>query len=575
MKTLSTDSERDYVGIALQYARDVVSGKILACRHVRQACQRQLNDLERWEGGDDTPFMWNPTINYDGKLDTPVDRVCAFVESLPHVKGKLARNRERIRLQPWQVFILATIFGWVKPDGARRFRQAYLQIPRKNGKSILAAAVGLYMFCADIEHGAEVYSGATSEKQAMEVFRPARQMVERTKALRERFGIGVLVKNLHTIADESRFEPVIGKPGDGASPSCAIVDEYHEHDTDELFNTLQGGMGNREQPLQFVITTAGDNIGGPCYAMQLDVTKLLDGVFKDNQLFGIIYTIDKEDQEKGWKTEEAMRKANPNLGVSIFPEFLQAQLSQALRSVRKQAHYKTKYLNLWVSSRDAWMNMDAWFAVQATYSQQTFQGDRCWIGVDLSSKIDLTSIALLFHRDNAYHLLVQHYLPEDRANIHDNEHILGWATEGHLKLTDGNMIDYEEIKADILALAKRFDVAEIGYDPYGGAQLFQQLAAEGLNVVEVPQNVRHLSEPMKEVEAFIGDKRFFHDGNPVTSWMFSNVTCRVDANENIYPRKERVEDKIDGAVATIIAMNRAMAGGETDSVYEDQELLVL
>lgn len=243
-----------------------MAGKVLACKWVKLACRRQLKDLAR-QGKKAFPYRFEPE---------KAERICRFIELLPHTKGKWAAKRELLRLSPWQKFILTTLFGWIRTkDGLRRFREAYIEVPRKNGKSIKAAGVGLYCLSADDEHGAEVYSGATSEKQAWEIFRPARLMAKRTPDLCERFGIEVNASTLAIPENGSRFEPLIGSPGDGASPSCVLIDEYHEHDSDELYDAMVTGMGAREQPITFIITTAGSNMAGPCYIKRGQVVNVL------------------------------------------------------------------------------------------------------------------------------------------------------------------------------------------------------------------------------------------------------------------------------------------------------------
>jgi phage terminase large subunit-like protein len=424
------------------------------------------------------------------------------------------------------------------------------------------------------------YSGATSEKQAWEVFRPARLMAQKTPALLERFGIQLGAKNLHMLGNGSRLEPVIGKPGDGASPSCAIVDEYHEHDTDELFDTMQTGMGAREQPLMLVITTAGSNIAGPCHALQGDVQKVLNGVVENDELFGIVYTIDEGDD---WTSEAALRKANPNYDVSVGADFLASRQREAVQNSRKQSIFKTKHLNVWVQARDAWMNME-WWNRQADpdLSLDQFKGEECVVGLDLSAKLDLASTAKVFKRviDGSEHFYVfgRHYLPETTAEDPEKQHYTAWVADGHLIATDGEVTDFAAIEADLGDDIGCFQVAEIAYDPWGATQLAQRLQAEhGATVVEFPQNTKNLSEPMKWAEALVKDGRLHHDGDPVLTWAVSNVTAKEDANENVFPRKERAENKIDPAVAMIMALGRAMAqqGSVSGSYLERDELLVL
>ena len=567
-----------HAGRAEQYARNVVSGGVAACRYVALACQRHLGDLKAQEQ-QDFPFEFNTSA---------ANRICRFIELLPHVKGQWAERGEQLRLEPWQCFMVAVPFGWRwKATGLRRYRIAYIEVPRKNAKSTISAAVGLYMFARDGEHGAEVYSGAGTEKQANEVFGPARLMAKSTPELLEAFGIGVGAKNLSTLSNNSKFEPIIGKPGDGASPSCSITDEYHEHATSEQLDTMLTGMGAREQPLAWVITTAGNSIEGPCYDLRSDVVKMLEGSVDNPELFGLIYTIDEGD---AWDSVEALRKANPNAGVSTREQYLLSQLRDAIHNPRKQSTYKTKHLNVWVTASSPYFNLEKWKRLaDPGLCVEQFAGEPCWVGLDLASKLDLTAYVRLFVREQPgscsrcrgtgrladepcprcdgageaaeehYYPFLKSYLPEERLGPAESAHYRGWAAGGWLSATAGNMTDYDEVEEDIVADAERCPVAELGFDPYNAAQLITHLVNHGIECVEVPQTVPHLSEPMKWVQALIEDGRFHHDGNPVLTWGISNVTAKEDRNQNVFPRKEKPENKIDPCVALIIAVGRAMS----------------
>lgn len=555
-----------YVATANEYAREVISGRVIACKWVQLACQRHLDDLARAKRG------WAYAFD-----EAKANRVCRFIEQLPHTKAEWASRRQNIKLEPWQCFIETSIFGWVR-DNYRRFRIAYVCVPRKNGKSILAAGNGNYMFCADNEFGAEVYSGATSEKQAWEVFRPAKQMVERTQRIKEAFGIQVGAKNMAILANGSRFEPVIGKPGDGASPTCAIVDEYHEHDTDELFDTMRTGMGSRKQPLMLVITTAGSNVAGPCHALQSDVQKVLEGSVERPELFGTIYTVDEADD---WTSLESLKKANPNYDVSVFGDFLQTEQANAVRDSRKQNIFKTKHLNIWVGASVAWMNMQKWNSLaDASLDQNEFRGLPCYAAVDLSSKLDITARVKVFKKSvggkDHYYAFGDYYLPEERASEPELQHYQKWVHDGHLKTTPGNVIDYETITSDTINDVRNYKIAELGFDPWNAAMFAQKVTdSTPTQTVEIPQQVRTLSDPMKQVEALVIDGRLHHDGNPAMAWMMSNIVAHTDAKENIYPRKERDTNKIDGGVALIMAMSRALVAADKRSIYSTRGLLTL
>ncbi|MHA6095227.1 terminase large subunit [Pseudomonas aeruginosa] len=544
--------------IARQYASDVVSGGIVACRYVKLACQRFLNDLDR-QGDDDWPYVFD---------EAKADRAVKFMQLMPHTKGKWSASKSKLVFEPWQVFIEANIFGWVKKNtGKRRFREAYEEIPRKNGKSARLAARGIYLFAADGESGAEVYSGATTEKQAFEVFRPAWMMAHKLENLRNRFGIELSgnQKNpgpMFVMEDMSKFETVIGNPGDGASPHAALVDEYHEHDTDALVDTMQTGMGAREQPLLSIITTAGSNLGGPCYEKRRDVIRILEGQTIDETIFGIIYTIDEDDP---WDDPASLIKANPNYGVSVFPDFLLAQLQQAKRSASKQNAFRTKHLNQWVGARTVWMNMLAWQRQKRDFTIADMAGCRCWMALDLASKKDVAALVMLFEKAGQFYCTPRFYAPEAAAE--ENEKYQNFALEGHLVLTPGSMTDYAFIEADILDLAKQIDLQDSAFDDWQANYLITRLSNTSIPVVDFNQTVKNMSDPMKEVEARVIARTLWHDGNPVMTWMMGNVAAKIDAKENIYPRKENDNDpncKIDGPVALIMAMGRALVAGVDD-----------
>lgn len=584
-----TERRKDFAAIATQYARDVVDGNIPACKWTRLACERHLRDLER-QGADDFPFIWNPELedplpegeDVAPRKYRPADRICRFAELMPHIKGDWAARGERIQLEAWQAFVLASIFGWVHRETLkRRFRVADLFVPRKNAKSTIAAVIGDYMLALDNEFGAEVYSGATSEDQAHEVFRPAKLMAAAVPEFRMRYNIDVRASNIARVDNNSKFEPIIGKPGDGASPSCAIVDEYHEHKTPELYETMQTGMGARSQPLMLVITTAGSDVSGPCYMHQVELQKILEGAMENERRFGIIYTIDADDE---WDSEAALIKANPNFGVSVDAEFLQHQQIEAKNDPRKQNTFKTKHLNVWVGAASPWLNLAKLQKLSDAPPLESLRGLRAWAGFDLASKIDIASRVLLLREERRdgdelrvhWHVYSRNYVPEAAVRKEENAHYQTWVNSGHLTQTPGNMIDLRQIEAEFLDEAEPFDIVEILMDAWGSREMAPNLQAEGLTVVDIPMTVRHLSEPMKQIQALVEDGRFHHDGNPAFIWMMSNVEVVADRNDNIFPRKLRAQNKIDAAVATIIAMSRAMINAEIErSVYEERGVIVV
>ncbi len=565
-----------YATMARQYARDVVAGKMPTCKWVRAACQRQLDDLERF-AGKSSSYRFNPKLtDKQGRSFYPADNLCAFIERLPHVKGPLAG--QPIRLEPWQVFILTTVFGWVKPDGKRRFRRSYIEVPRGNAKSTLSSAVALYMLAADGEGGAEVYSLATTRDQARIVFGDAQTMARQSGGFRGRFGVGVGAHNLHVLASGSKFEALSaeGSTLDGLNIHFGCIDELHAHKTRTVYDVVETGTGKRDNSLLWVITTAGSNRSGICYEVRTFVTRMLDGVIEDDSQFGIIYGLDEADD---WTLESALVKANPNWGISVRPEVLAPLQAKAMQLPSAMNNFKTKHLNEWVNADTAWMDMRAWDrCADSTLGLEGYAGEPCWIGLDLASKTDIAALVMVFpHREraDAYAVFAKYYLPEDTVMATGNSQYAGWMQSGRLTVTPGNVIDFGWIEADLIDLASRFEIRAVAFDPFQATQLSTRMIAEGLPMIEVRPTVLNFSEPMKTLEALVLQKKLAHDGDPVMGWMASNVVAHLDAKDNIYPRKERPENKIDGIVALIMAISRAITPGTQIVLGSDYELMAL
>lgn len=542
------------VNAANKYAREIVSGKIPACQWVRLVCQEHLADLEKKPK--DFPYYFSKEA---------AEAAILFVEALPHTKGEWARLNKRLELEPWQKFIFACVFGWKrKSDKTRRYREIYCEVPRKNGKSAIAAGAGNLMFTIDGEFGAEVYSIATNEKQAWEVFKPAKLMVEKTPQLKKMFGIETNASNMCRPADGAKFEPLIGNPGDGASPSCALIDEFHEHKTSDGYDTMVTGMGARLQPLLIIITTAGSNISGPCYDKRREIIDKLLGTKTYDDLWGIIYTIDNEED---WDKPAALQMANPNFGVSVSSDFLLQQQKNAIQNPAKQNIFKTKHLNLWVSAKSAWLNITTWNkCADRDLKVEDFADDECYFTIDLAHKIDICATGRLYRRvidgQIHYYYFPRFYLPEktifegkEKNNLKKYQ---SWVNAGYLEALGNTEINFELLRADIIDDCEGQDLQEIIFDPWKAAQIAQQLENEGLTVVEYPNQVKFMSPAMKELEAAIESGRFHHPDNPVLNWMAGNVTNKEDKKGNYFPDKEKAEFKIDGIVALIMGVGRAM-----------------
>lgn len=544
-----------HIADVFAYATAVTTGEKLACGLEKLAVQRFYSDLD-----DKSGYVFD---------QAKAIRAINFIELLPHVKGKWAAKRERIKLEPWEKFCIANLFGLVNAvTGLRKFRLAYIKVPRKNAKSTLAAAIGLYMLVADGEFAPEVYCGATNEKQAWEVFRPAKWMAEATPGLRTKFKMQINARSI-AAAKNARFEPLIGKPGDGASPSCSIHDEYHEQPDSLQFDTMATGMGAREQPLQLVITTAGTNIESPCLELERQMERVLRGELDSPESFTVIYGVDKDDD---WTTEESLIKANPNYGISVRADFLRAEQKFAMQNPAKQNAFKTKHLNIWCWAREAYFNAQKWHELaDPSLTIKDFQQDECFIGLDLAKIHDLSSIVTVFRRyqDGARHYYVfsKHYLPEDTIQ-NDNEPELKdkytrWYIDGHLLSGGESEMNLSVIAHEVIALQHAgFDIKEIPHDPHLGFLVAKELAENGLVPVELRQHGTYLGPGMREIEAAIAAGRIHHDGNPVMSWCIGNVQAKEFIGGGLMPAKENKASKIDGASALIMAVARAMLGYE-------------
>jgi phage terminase large subunit-like protein len=554
----------NYTDIAASYAVDVLAGKILACKWVRAACQRQVGDLLR-QSDPAWPFRFD---------EAKAARVCRFVASLPHVKGPL--TGQKIALEPWQIFILTTIFGWInKATGFRRFRRVYIEIPRGNAKSTLSSGIALYMLAADSEGGAEVYSAARTKEQASIVFNDARKMLrsEASAKLREKLGLQALEHSISHSKSGSVFKALASENGalDGLATHFACLDELHAHGTRDVYDVLETSLGKRTQSLLWSITTAGSNLSGICAEVRDRITKILDTVFDEPTVFGIIYTIDAEDD---WSTEEAARKANPNYGISVFADDLEQKLRAAKHRPSLQAAYKTKHLNVWVQTDAAWMDMAKFLRCSdPALNEADFAGQPCVVGVDLASKLDILAMVRLYPQIRAGKLHVtvfaDYWTPEARIESSPNASYRGWAASGALRTCEGEVNDYEVVADEIRSVAKQARVLEVATDPYESISISTPLMREGLKVVDIPQMPKNLSGPMKEIESLVYDSRFHFDGDPVLAWAVSNVVCHEDKNGNYFPNKARPENKIDPASAVFTAMNRVIALHSTGELARD------
>lgn len=557
---------RDYVDRATDYCRGVVAGIVPACTLTQLACRRQLEDLERAAQGDpDFPYAFDRAAG---------NAICGWVEEFPHVKGRWAKAKNPadrlIRVEDWQCFILSAAFGWLHEDtGLRRFQTVYIEVPRKNAKTTLSAPVALFMLGPDGEPGAECVAAATKKEQAKIAFNIAKTMVRKTEEFRTEYAVQTRVGSITCLENESSFMPIDsrGATQDGANLHFSLNDELHAWKGRELYGVLDTAMGSRDQPMMWNITTAGSDSSGICYETRSYLVNLLQGHHADETFFGVIYTIDEGDD---LYAEATHRKANPNYGVSVLVADIERLANKARHNAKSRIEFKTKRLNVWVGAAQPFFDLEAWDAcADPTIREIDFAGLACTAGLDLAAKRDINAGVRRFQEPGdkgLVTLLFDFWLPQARIDEVDNPSYPGWAEEGHLKVTDGNVVDYTAIKDRVGEWAALHDLTEMGFDPYQATHMVRLLMDENIVCVEVRATVLNFSEPMKELDKLIAEGRLRHDGNPVMRWMMGNVVAVRDHKDNVYPRKERQENKIDGPVAAIMAQARAAAYEEAAPV---------
>lgn len=551
-----------------RYAREVTSGRVAAGKYHRLACARHLRDRTR-EAAHDPGFPYR----FDPEL---ADRFVRFAHQLRHYKGEWAGTL--IRLEPHQVFRLGSVLAWVHLlTGLRRFRTAFHEIPRKNGKSLEAAIVALYLTFFDAEPGAEGYCIATKREQARIVFNDCKRLVSANRALRSR--LVAFTGNIHRESTASKLEPLGADRDstDGLNPHIVTIDEAHAMKTRGLIDVMETAVGARRQPLINWITTAGNDPVSPCGDQHEYACGVLDQAREDETLFAFIAHADTDDDP--W-APATWRKANPNYGVSVKAEDLE-NLARKARSMPAAANaFKQKRLNLWVNTLAPWLSMEGWQAGQSTWTLEDMAGEPCWLGIDLSSKIDLTAIALVFPPNEererwrvAAWCLTPEATLEERAH-RDRAPYAVWVEQGHLRTCPGNRIDQDLVRELVLEARDRFEVKQIGIDPYNAGNLVNLLTLEdGLEVIEIGQSMLQMSGPAKEWEADVLDGLIDGGSNPLLAWCVSNVVVMSDNKGNIYPVKKRSRGRIDPVIAALLARKLAALDRETPPA-EDPVLVV-
>lgn len=506
---------------------------------------------------------------------TPADRVAYFFrEHLQHVKGEWAG--QAIELAPWQRDkLIKPLFNTLlKPSKLRQYRTCYVEVPRKNGKSSLAAGLALYALYYDQEPGAEVVAAAADRTQAAIVFDIARRMVETSPALLARTQI--YRRELYVPGTESTFKVISSEAYSkhGMNLSAAIVDELHAHENRELLDVLMSSMGSRRQPFTFIITTAGFDKHSVCWEFHQHAEKVLEAPDLDPTFLPVLYGATLEDD---WTDPAVWRRVNPGYGVSIKPEFLAQECKRAKEMPAYENAFKRLYLDIWTESETRWLSMEQWDRGNVPVDEEALTGKRCVVGVDLSSNLDLSAAVALFPRDGGYDVLLKAWLPKENLQERvrrDKVPFEVWARQKHLTLTEGNVIDQDAIEALIREWGGKYRVEAIQIDPWNASRLLARLQADGLPAAPQPQTMGALTAATKALEAAVLKGQLRHGGNPIFRWAAANVVVEQDHNENVKPSKLKSTERIDPIAALVNALARELIIQATKpSVYEERGVL--
>lgn len=509
------------------------------------------------------------------------DFAVAFIENLCHTKGTWAGKR--FELMDWQEQIIRDLFGILKPNGYRQFNTAYIEIPKKNGKSELAAAVALLLTCGDGEQRAEVYGAAADRQQASIVFDVAADMVRMCPALNKRVKILASQKRLIYEPTNSFYQVLSAEAYSkhGFNVHGVVFDELHSQPNRKLYDVLTKGSGDaRMQPLFFLITTAGTDTHSICYEVHQKAQDIIDGRKIDPTFYPVIYGADDTED---WTSPKVWKKCNPSLGETIGMDKVKTACESAKQNPGEENSFRQLRLNQWVKQAVRWMPMDKWDKCAFAVKEEQLEGRVCYGGLDLSSTTDITAFVLVFppiDEDDKYIILPYFWIPEDTLDLRvKRDHVPYdvWERQGYLQTTEGNVVHYGYIEKFIEELGKKFNIHEIAFDRWGAVQMVQNLEGMGFTVVPFGQGFKDMSPPTKELMKLTLEQKIAHGGHPVLRWNMDNIFIRTDPAGNIKADKEKSTEKIDGAVATIMALDRAIRCGNdtSESVYSSRGILFI
>lgn len=509
------------------------------------------------------------------------DYAVSFIECLTHTKGTWAGKA--FTLLPWQEQIIRDLFGVVKPNGYRQFNTAYIEIPKKMGKSELAAAVALLLCCGDNEERAEVYGCAADRQQAAIVFDVAADMVKMCPALHRRVKILASQKRMVYLPTNSFYQVLSAEAYSkhGFNIHGVVFDELHTQPNRKLFDVMTKGSGDaRMQPLYFLITTAGTDTHSICYETHQKAVDVLEGRKIDHTFYPVIYGADETDD---WTDPKVWKKANPSLGVTVQMEKVQAAFESARQNPGEENSFRQLRLNQWVKQSVRWMPMEKWDKCAFVVNEEELAGRVCYGGLDLSATTDLTAFVLVFppeEQTDKYQILPYFWIPEETVDLRvKRDHVPYdvWKKQGFIQTTEGNVVHYGFIETFIERLGERYNIREIAFDRWGAVQMVQNLEGMGFTVVPFGQGFKDMSPPTKELMKLTLEEKIAHGGHPVLRWNMDNIFIRTDPSGNIKADKEKSTEKIDGAIAMIMALDRAIRCGNdnTASVYDERGILFI
>ena len=520
------------------YVKAVQSGEWVAGKYQQLAVDRFVNDLKR------TDLKFNIEEG---------ERWCKFFSLLKHSKGKQHLNKPFI-LEGWQVFLIMNIYGWQKLDGLRRFKNVYIEIARKNGKSTLVTGMGLGALLIDREATPEVYSAATKGDQARIVFEEAGRMVNKSELLSNK--LTVMRDSIFCKSNFGVFKPLASdsKTLDGLNVHFAAIDEVHAHKSSEVIDLLDTATGAREQPLIVEITTSGSNKGSICYKHHEMTKKVLEGVIKNDAWFGVVYSIDEGDD---WKDDKVWIKANPNLAVSKRKEYMAEQYEKAIQMPSFLNTFLRLDLNVWTGSTTRWISDEAWMGCYEQFTEQDLLGMECIAGCDLASVGDTNAISLLFKTEDGYKVLNYFFVPAETKQKKyelDNINYPEWVRGGDIIETTLPSRDDEAIVLKILEIKSKFKLKAIAFDRWQSEDIVHKLESVGVECVAFGQGYRSMSYPTKKLEEMLTNRQLKHNGNKAMRWMVSNIMIERDAADNIKINKAKSSEKVDGPVSLVMAL---------------------